>query len=273
MTFAERMVRARKAREWTQSEVAERLGVSFQAVSLWERGETLPETEKLMDIAALYDVSLDWLLNGKAETDLAALFQDALSERIFREEKMYTYISTYARAKGMFQTARALPFARKCHLGQERKGKEHVPYIYHPLLIACHALSLQLSDEAVAAALLHDVCEDCGVAPEELPVSPAVQQAVALLTKRPDLSEEAYYSRIGQDPIAAIVKLLDRCNNVSSMPAAFSKEKMAAYIQETEKYVLPLAKHVKENYPELSNALFLVRYHMLSVLETVKRML
>ena len=41
MTFSERLAKARKEKEFTQSDVAEKLNVSFQAVSLWERGKTL----------------------------------------------------------------------------------------------------------------------------------------------------------------------------------------------------------------------------------------
>ena len=269
MAFSERMAHARKAKGWTQSEVAERLGVSFQAVSLWERGETFPETEKLMDIAALYDVSLDWLLAGER----SAFSAEETADRFFHEDKMYTYIKTYAAAKGLTQTARALPYARQLHEGQVRKGKAKIPYINHPLLVACHALSLGLGDEFAAAALLHDACEDCGVTTEELPVGEAVREAVELLTKKPGLSGEQYYGRIGQNPIAATVKLLDRCSNVSAMSAAFSQEKMAQYIRETEEYLLPMLQPLKENHPELSSALFLIKYHIVSVLETVKRLL
>ena len=65
MTFSGRLVMARKETGMTQSAVAEKLNVSFQAVSLWERGETAPDIDKLADIASLYQVSLDWLLTGK----------------------------------------------------------------------------------------------------------------------------------------------------------------------------------------------------------------
>ena len=67
MTFSERLVKARKENGFTQSDVAEKLNVSFQAVSLWERGETTPEIDKLVAIVSLYQVSLDLLLTGKKE--------------------------------------------------------------------------------------------------------------------------------------------------------------------------------------------------------------
>ena len=76
MTFSERLANARKENGFTQSDVAEKLKVSFQAVSLWERGETTPEIDKLVDIASLYQVSLDWLLTGKVEERVLFDFQD-----------------------------------------------------------------------------------------------------------------------------------------------------------------------------------------------------
>lgn len=57
--FAERLAAVRRQKGMTQNEVAERLGVSFQAVSLWERGETSPDIEKLADLASVFQVSAD----------------------------------------------------------------------------------------------------------------------------------------------------------------------------------------------------------------------
>ena len=99
MTFSERMVRARKKTGMTQSEVAERLNVSFQAISLWERGESTPEISKLADISELYQISLDWLLTGKQEERVCIDFQESLSDRLFDENRMYTYIKTYIRIR------------------------------------------------------------------------------------------------------------------------------------------------------------------------------
>lgn len=273
MTFSERLVMARKDIGITQREVAEKLNVSFQAVSLWERGETTPDIDKLADIATLYRVSLDWLLTGKQEESVFADFQDVLSDRLFDENRMYTYIKTYANAKNLYQTAKVLSYARELHEGQFRKGKDRVPYIYHPLLLACHALALGLDDDSiVSTALLHDVCEDCGVTVDELPVNAVTKKAVALLTKGDDktMNEEQYYQKISGNPIATIVKLLDRCNNVSGMAAGFSKEKLVEYIKETEKFIYPLLQKAKSDFPMYSNQIFLIKYHMTSVIEAIK---
>ena len=249
MTFANRMTEARKKLGLTQSEVAERLNVSFQAVSLWVRGESAPEIQKLEDIAELYQISLDWLLTGKREERVCIDFQDSLSDRLFNEEHMYTYVKVYANVKGMFQTSKVLPYARELHKGQVRKGNDKVPYIYHPLLITCHALALGLDDDdIVSAALLHDICEDCGVKVEDLPVNDVTKEAVRLLTKEEGVDEEEYYRKISENPIATMVKLLDRCNNISGMAAGFTKERLVEYIRETEKLIYPLFQKAKNEY-------------------------
>lgn len=272
MTFSERLAKARKEKGFTQSDVAEKLNVSFQAVSLWERGETTPEIDKLVDIASLYQVSIDWLLTGKTEERVLLDFQDSLSDRLFNEDRMYTYVKTYASVKNLYQTSKVLPYARELHKGQVRKGKDKVPYIYHPLLIACHALALGLDDDnIVSAALLHDVCEDCGVMVDELSVNELTKEAVSLLTKVDSIDKEQYYQRISRNPIATMVKLLDRCNNVSGMAAGFSKEKLVEYIKETESVVYPLLRKAKSEYPMYSNQIFLIKYHMTSVIEAIKR--
>ena len=54
----------RKSKGLTQNELGERLGVSFQAVSKWERGETLPDVAVLPDLAKVLETTVDFILNG-----------------------------------------------------------------------------------------------------------------------------------------------------------------------------------------------------------------
>ena len=60
--IAERLARRRKEAGLSQEELAMKLGVSRQAVSKWERSESSPDTNNLIALAKLYDVSLDDLL-------------------------------------------------------------------------------------------------------------------------------------------------------------------------------------------------------------------
>ncbi len=271
--FAQRLAQIRKEKKFTQAKVAEELGVSFQAVSLWERGETVPDTEKLIELAVMFQVTTDWLLLGEDNSVIPMDFGEPLSDRLFDEEHMYTYVKTYATLKGMVQTIKTLPFARELHKGQTRKGSDGVPYIYHPLLVACHALALGLDDDnMVSTILLHDVCEDCNIDVAELPVNSIVKTAVSLLTKKESqfFDEKKYYQEIADNEIALFVKLLDRCNNVTSMSSGFSKEKIVDYINETEKWFYPLLQKSKTEYPQYSNQIFLIKYHMSSVIGSLK---
>ena len=62
MSFGDKLQDLRRRAGMSQDTLAERLDVSRQAVSKWERDETMPETEKLVRIAELFGASLDELL-------------------------------------------------------------------------------------------------------------------------------------------------------------------------------------------------------------------
>ena len=64
MTIGEKIRYFRNLRGYTQAELGERVGVSFQAVSKWERGETLPDITALPDLAKVLQTSIDNILIG-----------------------------------------------------------------------------------------------------------------------------------------------------------------------------------------------------------------
>lgn len=68
MKIDERLYQLRKKNGLTQADVAERLGISRQAVSRWEIGAAVPTVEKLKDLSELYGVSLDYLMPRDSET-------------------------------------------------------------------------------------------------------------------------------------------------------------------------------------------------------------
>ena len=278
-SLAFRLAEARKNCGLTQGQVAEKLYITTQSVSSWECGNSIPDTEKLPELAALYGVTTDWLLSGKLPAAEILEVTSSLSDRLFSEARMATYVGAYCNAKGLYQTKRSLAFAKEKHNGQYRKpghSDERVPYIYHPLLLTCHALALGLEeDDLLSACLLHDVCEDCGVQLDELPVNDQTREAVRLLTKpenfgKTDPEYRTYYEGIAGNRIALIVKLLDRCNNISGMATSFTDKHMAEYIKETQEYIHPLMEKARDEYPQYSNQLFLIRYHMNSVLEALR---
>lgn len=61
---AKRLFEYRKANGFSQEELAEKIGVSRQAISKWERSESSPDTDNLIALANLYGITIDELLNG-----------------------------------------------------------------------------------------------------------------------------------------------------------------------------------------------------------------
>lgn len=61
--FKDNLIQLRKLRQLTQENIAEKVGVSRQAVAKWESGETVPDLDKCRIIADLFGVSLDDLAN------------------------------------------------------------------------------------------------------------------------------------------------------------------------------------------------------------------
>ena len=79
MTFGEKLVQLRKQHRLSQEELAARLKVSRQAVSRWETGETMPETENVLGLSRLFQVSTDYLLKEELEEGrLTVLAADSL---------------------------------------------------------------------------------------------------------------------------------------------------------------------------------------------------
>ncbi|WP_433748049.1 helix-turn-helix domain-containing protein [Falsibacillus pallidus] len=72
------IARLRKEMKMTQMELAEQIGVSFQAVSNWERGETMPDISKLPDLSRIFRVEIDEILtNGKGTQLVKGVMENA----------------------------------------------------------------------------------------------------------------------------------------------------------------------------------------------------
>lgn len=62
--FGGKISELRRRKDWTQDELAQRVGVSAQAVSKWETGQSMPDIALLSPLADAFGVSVDALLNG-----------------------------------------------------------------------------------------------------------------------------------------------------------------------------------------------------------------
>lgn len=269
--------RLRKEKDLTQEKLAEKLKVTFQAVSSWERDEYKPELETFIHLAEVLEVPMSWIID-----DEWVSFKT--KETVYDWEHMKTYVKSFAKAAKMENTLKALDFALAAHKGQPRK-KSEMPYIVHPLTMACHALALGIKeDEIIAGILLHDVIEDCKkedgtkYTTEDLPVNDETRKIVALMTcpeKTPETREAVlteYYKGLATYPKAALVKLIDRCNNLTTMSWGLERWKVFRMMRETEKYYPALMKVVKDT-PEYNDALWLLKYQIESTLDIYKRLM
>ncbi|KPI53005.1 DNA-binding protein [Clostridioides difficile] len=62
MDISEKILKLRKANNLSQENLAEQLNVSRQSISKWETGQSIPETEKLITLSEIFDVTIDYLL-------------------------------------------------------------------------------------------------------------------------------------------------------------------------------------------------------------------
>ncbi len=79
--FSERIRILRKSYNYSQQELAARLGVSKQSVSNWENGNILPSIEMLMKLAGLFSVSTDYILglDNRLTIDVTGLTVEKVS--------------------------------------------------------------------------------------------------------------------------------------------------------------------------------------------------
>ena len=89
MNLADRIQQLRRSRGISQEELADRIGVSRQAVSKWESGQTSPDLEKIVLLSDYFEVTTDYLLKGvsptpaQTEPDQTASVQSAPGVQIF----------------------------------------------------------------------------------------------------------------------------------------------------------------------------------------------
>ncbi len=86
MTTGQRIKEARKKAGMTQSELAQKLGISYVGVSQWENDLRNPKYETLQRIAAALGVDVNWLMNGRTLEQRDQAMKDYVSRRFAEAE-------------------------------------------------------------------------------------------------------------------------------------------------------------------------------------------
>lgn len=72
MTLGEKLLYLRKTKGLSQEQLASEVTVSRQAISKWELGESIPDTENIIQLTKTFDVSADFLLNEEIDIPIGA---------------------------------------------------------------------------------------------------------------------------------------------------------------------------------------------------------
>lgn len=204
------------------------------------------------------------------------MFDDFNQEDAATYNKSFMFIKGFivGRSEPMENTACALSLCRRFHDGQYRR--DGVPYILHPLKVCTTLINYGIDDDVtLAASLLHDVLEDCS---DKLPyggreliteyhLDSEVLDIVQLLTKESGLDDyelSLYFEAIKMNPKALLIKLSDRLHNSCTL-YTFTPEKMDEYIEETKRFIIPMAEYGKAYYPQYMNALVILKSNIYSL--------
>ena len=149
---------------------------------------------------------------------------------------------------------KAYNFAKSHHGDQLRQSGE--PYIIHPMQVAYILTELELDDETICAALLHDVVEDTDVTNDDLKkeFNESIAEMVAGVTKlgklqyttTEELKVENYrkmFLAMGKDIRVILIKLADRLHNMRTLKY-LKRDRQIANAQETMDLYAPLANRL-----------------------------
>ena len=104
MTLGEKILDLRRKNGMSQDTLAEKLEVSRQAISKWERDEAMPETDKIVRLAQLFSVSTDYLLTDAPEPYRQQQFT-ARPEKSTAEERVERFVRRHGYKAGYIMTA------------------------------------------------------------------------------------------------------------------------------------------------------------------------
>lgn len=111
---ANRLVELRRERGLSQEELAAQLGVSRQAVSKWERAESSPDTDNLIALARLYNISLDeLLLHTPAEQGGSSGAQGEPAETVSAQEEIFAAARAWDEAEAAYAKERRKQWKRR----------------------------------------------------------------------------------------------------------------------------------------------------------------
>jgi len=198
------------------------------------------------------------------ETGASAAPQALVAARFSALEAALDYLS----AAEIEQVRQAFRFADQAHAGQLRNNGD--PYVTHPIAVALQCTEWKLDAQALCAALMHDVLEDCGCTKADLvqAFGPQVADLVDGLTKldklefdsREQNQAESFRKMLlamARDVRVILIKLADRTHNMRTL-GDMPRRKWGRISAETLEIYAPIAHRLglNNNYRELQDLAF-----------------
>lgn len=87
MTLGNKILNLRTAQGWSQEQLAEKINVNRQTISQWENDQSQPDIDKIVDLAQVFNVSTDYLLQKQVKLKKENIYLDSTIARRFISER------------------------------------------------------------------------------------------------------------------------------------------------------------------------------------------
>ncbi len=147
----------------------------------------------------------------------------------YEEKELWKWLIEYCQKHDYWMAINALYYARGVHALHKRRDGQS--FITHPMHVARYnidafAMTGETAPEIyIGASFLHDVCEESGISPEELPFPQEWQQVVAFLTLNYAGAKRIrdkmrvkmlYFKNVSENIVAEQIKIMDRLHNMKT---------------------------------------------------------
>lgn len=143
MNFPGKLQKLRKERGWSQEELASRIAVSRQAVSKWELGTAVPDTDNIVQLSELFGVTTDYLIkdNLDCDEDIPAVARTAANVRKVEQSRQLLIAGIVTLVLGVIIIGVLLT------LSQVIESYQKVTYDHGPMMEMLPDGTTQISDE------------------------------------------------------------------------------------------------------------------------------
>ena len=169
--------------------------------------------------------------------------------------KSKTALRYWLLGRNYIKAVEAMDYALKYHNGfrKDKITPEFQHQVYIANFVRVYEPLLTYPEETFVTIFLHDVMEDYNISVEEISnifgsiVSESVYK-VSKIYKGSKKDTVFYFNEISKCPISSIVKGADRVHNINSILGVFSDTGIKNYLEETEKYIIPMLRNSRHSF-------------------------